>query len=250
MLFLHETHDVLADEAGAFEAAYRDEWMPRMADGDEVRLLWFLHQATPGGPPGNVVTISVVRDGGAWERLVDSLRDGPLERWRRHVDACRRDVTTRLLLPLHWSPLVDVDLGSVPVDDREHEPALYLEDTMWPHDGKLLDYIDAAGSVYVERAGAGLLEPDHDPEWRKGAAAREPGVVKIEAAFQPAFGSHRRKEVILWQPIFSTEMVGWWLANELPEEEWQEGSWMSHALALRDLYQSRLLRTAPWSPWY
>ena len=151
---------------------------------------------------------------------------------------------------MHWSPLADVDFATVPADGSEHEPTLYLEDTMWPFDGKLLDYIDAAGSVYVERAGADLLEPGHAVNWRDRAAESEPGVVKIEAAFQPAFGSHRRKEAILWQPIYSLEKVAWWLANELPAEEEQEGSWMQHSLALRDRYQSRLLRTAAWSPWY
>ena len=249
MLFLHETHTTAPHTSGSLEAAYRDEWMPRLAESDDARLLWFAEQTMPGGAPDTAVTITAVRDGAAWERLSETLRHGRLEAWRRRIDGWRRRVVTKILVPMHWSPLRDVDLATVPVDGRDHDPTLYLEDTMWPYDGKLLDYVDAAGSVYVER-GPGLLDAKHAAEWRAHAAERDTGLIKVEAAFQPAFGSHRRKEAILWQPIYSLERLAWFLVNDLPPEDDREGSWMRYALSLRDQYQSKLLRTARWSPWY
>ena len=33
-----------------FEAAFRDEWMPILAKGDDARLLWFCHHAHGSGP--------------------------------------------------------------------------------------------------------------------------------------------------------------------------------------------------------
>jgi hypothetical protein len=38
------------------------------------------------------------------------------------------------------------------------------------------------------------------------------------------------------------------LTNDMPTEVVQAGSWMDQALELRDQWQSRLLRTAVWSP--
>ena len=249
MPFLHETHHVRPSEAAAFEAVFRREWLSRLADGGDARVLWYTEQALPGGPPNHVVTITAVRDGAAWERLVVAIHEGELAIAWRSVGASRESVTTKVLLPTYWSPFVSVDFASVPRDDAEHEPTFYLEDTMWPHDGKLLDYVDAAGSVYVER-GPKLLDPAHTRDWRADTAAVEEGLIKIEAAFQPALGSHRRKEVMLWQPIYNLERLQWFLVNELPPEDEEEDSWMQYALRVRDRYQSRLLRTAAWSPYF
>ena len=42
MLYLHEVHEVVGACEQEFEAAFRDSWLPRLADGDEARLLYFL----------------------------------------------------------------------------------------------------------------------------------------------------------------------------------------------------------------
>jgi hypothetical protein len=39
------------------------------------------------------------------------------------------------------------------------------------------------------------------------------------------------------------------LTRAVPEEFRRPGTWMHEALSLRDRWQSRLLRAAPWSPW-
>ena len=45
MLFLHETHHVKGRFEDDFEAAVREGWMRRLAEGDEARLLWYANQA-------------------------------------------------------------------------------------------------------------------------------------------------------------------------------------------------------------
>ena len=58
MLFLHETHKVVGAREDAFEAAYRDGWMPTLAQGDDARLLWYTNHAHGSGVFYNVVTIT------------------------------------------------------------------------------------------------------------------------------------------------------------------------------------------------
>ena len=67
MLFLHETHKVVGAREDEFEAAYREGWMPTLADGGQrsaalvrqprSRLRGFLqrrhhHRRSPTAPPG------------------------------------------------------------------------------------------------------------------------------------------------------------------------------------------------------
>ena len=40
------------------------------------------------------------------------------------------------------------------------------------------------------------------------------------------------------------------LTHEVPERFKQPGLWMLDALAVRDRWQSKLLRTSAWFPWY
>jgi hypothetical protein len=153
----------------------------------------------------------------------------------RELDTFRHDVRGKMLLTLPWSPLSDLDLAAVPTDDTEYEPAVYMEDTMWPFEGKLLDYIDASGSVYA----ASLEHRD------SGA----PRFLEIEAGFQPAFGSHTKREVTLMQRILDPDRLLGLLTTDIPAEMRAPGTWMHDALVLRDRWESRLLRGAAWSPY-
>ena len=147
MLFMHEVHAVVGEREHEFEAAYREGWMPLLAGGDDARLLWYLNQAHGGGPAYTVVTITAVRDGAAYLRLAEGLRGGALHDWARAVDALRHRVDGRMLVPVEWSPLQDVDLAAVPVDGTEHDLTLYMEDTGWPT-AALDDYIEFWDAEY------------------------------------------------------------------------------------------------------
>jgi hypothetical protein len=235
MLFLHEVHQVVGRKEDEFEAAFRDGWMPTLAKSDEARLLWYANHAHGSGVSYNVVTITAVRDGEAWEGLARRVQHGDLQEWARDVDEYRHDVRGKLLLPLPWSPMQDVDLAEVPADGVEHEPTMYMEDTMWPIEGKYPDYIEQSGSFYAR-----TLREDRD--------AANPPFLEIQAAFQPAFGSHVRREVTLMQRILDVQRLLVLLTSDIPPEMRAPGTWMYDALQLRDQWESKLLRTASWSP--
>ena len=230
MLFMHEVHSVRGRAEDAFEAAFRDGWMPMLAAGDDARLLWYANHAHGSGPAYTVVTVTVVRDGAAWERLALRIQKGDLRGWMRDLDELRHDVDAKLLVPLAWSPLKDVSFDDVPTDGREHELTLYMEDTMWPYPDKFGDYINRCGEVYSK------------------SLDRPNPLLAIEAAFQPALGSQRRREVALMQRIQDPQALLRLLQTEIPPEYRGPGTWMHDALDLRDQWTSRLLRTASWSP--
>ncbi|MDT5053505.1 MAG: hypothetical protein QOF66_1871 [Mycobacterium sp.] len=230
VLFLHEVHKVRGRAEAAFEAAFREGWMPTLGAGDEARLLWYANQAHGSGPAYTVVTVTAVRDGPAWERLAVRIQKGDLRRWVRELDELRHDVEAKLLVPLGWSPLQDVDFNEVPVDGRERELTLYMEDTVWPYEDKFGEYIDRCGEVYSK------------------SLDRPNPLLTIEAAFQPALGSHLRREVTLMQRIHDSGALLKLLQTEIPPEYRRPGTWMHDALELRDDWTSRLLRTSSWSP--
>jgi hypothetical protein len=230
LLFMHEVHQVRGRAEDDFEAAFRDGWMPMLGTGDDARLLWYANHAHGSGPAYTVVTVTAVRDGSAWERLALRIQKGDLRTWMRDLDELRHDVEAKLLVPLAWSPLKDVDFNDVPTDGREHELTLYMEDTMWPYEDKLGEYIDRCGEVYSKSL-------DHPNP-----------LLRIEAAFQPALGSHLRREVALMQRVHDPKALLKLLQTEIPPEYRGAGTWMHDALELRDQWTSRLLRTSSWSP--
>ena len=232
MLFMHEVHKVRGRAEDQFEAAFRLGWMPMLGAGDEARLLWYAGHAHGSGPSYTVVTVTAVRDGAAWERLALRVQSGDLQKWMRNLDELRSDVEAKLLVSLPWSPLQDVAFDEVPIDGREHDLTLYMEDTMWPYEDKFAEYIDRCGEVYAK------------------SLDRPASMLTIQAAFQPALGSHLRREVVLMQRIHRPEALLHLLATEMPTEYRAPGSWMHDALDVRDRWTSRLLRTSSWSPLY
>jgi hypothetical protein len=230
VLVIHEVHEVRGRQAEAFEAAFREGWMPAVADGDDARLLWFCHHAHGSGPAYNVVTLTAVRDAPAYERLVRRVHEGDLRHWMRQVDELRHQATAKLLVPLSWSPLGELDLGQVPVHGAEHELSLYMEDTGWPH---------AAIDDYVAFWESGYVRP-----MRASASS----MLEVQAVFRTAFGAGRRKEAVLMQKVRDHEALLRLLTSEVPPEHRGPGSFMHEALAYRDRWESKLLRTSSWSP--
>ncbi len=233
-LYLHEVHRVIGSREDEFEAAYRDPggWMDRLGAGPDARLLYFLHHAHGSGPSYRVVTITAVADGAAWERLARRQLDGDLTGWSLATDALRYEVTSKLLLPVSWSPLADVDLTGVPTSPAEHEPSLFMEDTGWP---------DSSLDAYVEFWGR-----DYHPLLAQQPAATR--LLEIQACWVPAWGTGRRKEAILWQRVHNLDRLEQLLTAEVPPQQKAPGTYMADALVYRDQWESRLLRTASWSP--
>jgi hypothetical protein len=237
VLFLHETHKVVGTRHDEFEAAYREGWMPTLAKQDTARLLWYTNHAHGSGLAYNVVTITGITDGAAWESLARRTQQGDLRPWMREMDNLRHEVTAKLLLPVAWSPLQTVDLATVPTDASTHPLSLFMEDTGWPH-APLDDYIRCWDEIYYR------------PLSQAPARMR---ILDIQACFQVAHGSSRRREAMLWQKIDDSNNYAalvHLLTKEVPPEHRAPGSYMFEALKYRDQWQSRLLRTSDWSPLY
>ena len=235
MLFLHEVHEVVGRREEEFEALVRDAWVPALAAAAGARLLYFLHHAHGSGASYNVVTLTALRDGAAWQALVDRVQGGDLRGIAEGLDGLRHDVTAKILVPLDWSPLRDVDLDAVPAMPVDHEPSVFMEDTVWPHEGRLEEYTLRSGSHYLE---------EMRRQREKGRA-----LLEVQGGFRTAFGSGRRREIVLWQKVVRLEALGALLASEVPARFKAPGTWMHDALELRDRWESRLLRSARWSPW-
>jgi len=232
MLFLHEVHKVVGAKADDFEEAYRKGWMPMLAKGDDARMLWYTNHAMGSGVSYNVVTITAIKDGAAWERMALRFQKGDLRDWANDVDKLRYDVVGKILLPVYWSRIQEVDFKTVPTDGREHDLSLFMEDTGWPY-SSLDDYIKMWDEIYSRPMSKA------PPEMR---------ILDIQACFQVAHGTHQRREAMLWQKIISYDALMHLLTNDLPPEHRTPGNYMVDALKYRDQWQSRLLRTSAWSP--
>jgi len=231
VLFLHETHSVVGKAAGRFEAAYREGWLPALAEGSDARLLWYFDLAHGTGLSYRVVTVTGVDDGAAWARLAERVATGDLRSWARDRDGLQHSSTGRVLTPLPWSPRFG-SLSTVPVDPVDHEPVLYMEDTVWPFPGRMRDYVEASGTVYRKALEAPGAQLD----------------MAIALALRTLPGAGRGPEVTLLQRVAALAPLIRLLTEDLPADVVAPGSWMHEALELRDQWQSRLLRSAPWSP--
>lgn len=230
MLLLHELHEVVGPREDEFEAAVRDEWLPALGQSDGARLLYYLKRTHGTGPSYHVTTWTAVRDGAAWEDLVHRVEDGDLRALAEKLDGLRHDVTAKMLRPLPWSPLQTIELARVPVEAAEHGLTLFMQDTVWPYEGRLEEYVERSGSHYarfMERGGT---------------------LLRIEGSFRTVFGSHRRREVILWQKVVDEKGLLRLLTHEVPARYKEPGTWMHDALEVRDRWESALLRTSAWSP--
>ena len=231
MLFVHEVHKVVGKAAAQFEDAYRNRWMPTLAEGSDARLVWYFDLAHGSGLAYRAVTVTAVRDAASWYRLAERVKSGDLQAWGRDLDGLQHDAVGRIMTPLEWSPTLG-SFDDIPTDPAEHEPTMYMEDTMWPFPGKVREYIEAAGNVYQKSLGA------------EGSQMQ----MHIELALQTMPGAGRYPEVTLMQKLSSLAPLIRLLTQDIPSEVLEPGSWMHEALELRDQWRSKLLRTAVWSP--
>jgi hypothetical protein len=231
MWLLHETHAVRGESEDAFDALLRDAWIPRVAETAGARIAYVLRHTHGTGPSYQLVTITALENAAAYEALAESpaLRELAVA-----LDALRHDVDAKLLEPLPWSPLQRIELAAVPARGADHDLTLYMEDTVWPREGKLEEYVERSGAHYAQEMA--------------GHESRGRAMLQVQGGFRTVFGSGRRREIVLWQKVVDPRLVLGLLTREVPPELQKAGTWMHDALALRDQWQSRLLRTTRWSP--
>src|SRR5258705_9784230 len=115
MLFLHETHEVVAGRMDAFEGLVRTVWRPHVEERGEARLCWFWEHTHGTGPSYQAVSITAVRDWATWGALVERSRSDPaFAEFERRAGELRRDVVQKILSPTAWSPFQSVDLNAAP----------------------------------------------------------------------------------------------------------------------------------------
>jgi len=233
MLFMHETHKVIGRHVAEFEDLYRHGWMGALTGSDDVRLLWYLNHAMGSGPAYQVVTITALADGRAWEHLAGRMIEGDLGDLARRIDGCRHEVDAKLVMPTSWSALQTVDLATVPTDGSDHELSVYMHDTGWPH-APLDDYLELWDRDYWQHMHT--IPPEKQ-------------LLDIVACFQTAHGAGVRPEAILMQKIMNYATLGSLLtsAEEYDPTTWP-GTYMHKGLTIRDQWESKLLRTSSWSP--
>src|SRR6202453_5302245 len=100
--------------------------MPTLAQEENARLLWYTHHAHVSGFAYNVVTVTAIADGTAWESLARRAQQGDLAPWMRELDNLRHEVTGKILLPVEWSPLQELDLTTVPTDGETPPLSLFM----------------------------------------------------------------------------------------------------------------------------
>jgi hypothetical protein len=233
MLVLHEVHQLKGPHLAEFESAYRDEVLTAVAKQDGARVLWYLNHAAGSGPSYQVVTLTALRDGAAWDEYTRRTTAGDLAGIWLGLDAWRHEARSKLLQPVHWSPMQEVALEDVPTDARRHGLSLYMEDTGWPT-APLDEYIDYWDTDYYR------FMKEMPPERQ---------LLQIQACFQTAYGSHLRPEAILMQKVMDQRALqGLLVSTARYEPDTWPGSYMHGALALRDQWESKLLRTSDWSP--
>jgi hypothetical protein len=111
---------------------------------------------------------------------------------------------------------------------------MFMEDTGWPS-APLDDYIRSWDEIYYR------------------PLSKTSRILDIQACFQVAHGSHKRREAMLWQKIHPADDYATLvrlLTTEIPPEHRGPGTYMFEALKYRDQWESRLLRTSAWSPLY
>ncbi len=234
MWLLHETHAVRGETEDAFDALLRDNWIPRVAETAGARVAYVLRHAHGTGHSYRLVTLTALEGAAAYEALAASVARGPLREVAVQLDALRHDVEAKLLEPLPWSPLQRFDFAAVPPAGADHDLTLYMEDTVWPREGKLEEYVEKSGAHYAREMA--------------GHESRGHAMLQVQGGFRTVFGSGRRREIVLWQKVLDPRLVLGLLTREVPAELAKPGTWMHDALALRDQWQSRLLRTTRWSP--
>ncbi len=228
MLFLHETHEVVAGEMDAFEELVRTTWRPLVEERGEARLCWFWHHTHGTGPSYQAVSIPAVRDWATWGALVERDRSDPRFRdWHRRVWKVRKDVTAKVLLPTPWSKIQTVDLAAPPAETHTDVPTMYLHDTGWPFPGKLEEYTTALGAVF-------------------DAQVHQTRMISIEACWTTAPGTGKHHEALILQKILDWERFAHLITHG--ETGQQRGGWMVEGLKYRDRWESKLLRCARWSP--
>ena len=229
MLFVHQIHRVAPGAGATFDSTLRDTWLPAVASLPGLRLAWSASATPISRFGGEVATITAVEDASALALLADEVRSGSLRDAAVTVASLRDHVETRLLQPIDYDPW-GLSIDDIPGEPQDGPSVAYMHDFVPPVTGQMTGYIDMMRERYMALSEQALS-----------------GIV-LKASWQTVSGGGQLPEMFNLSEIRDLEALLQLLAVEIPREYKEMGSWMWEALATRDRWTTRLLRSASWSP--
>lgn len=229
MLYLHQIHRLDAGDGPQFEEFVRDRWLPAVNEVAGVRFAWYATSTPIARWSDEAITILAVSNAAALEGLLASTKQGALADLVTELAEHRTEVTTRILRPLDYDPWTRArpEIPDVPQDG---EPVAYMHDFVPPAIGQMGAYIDMMREKYMA-----LTDKDLS------------GVV-LRASWQTVSGGGPVPEMFNLSAIRDVDALVQLIAHEIPREFKAMGTWMWEALATRDQWTTRLVRSARWSP--
>jgi len=230
MLWLHQVHRLQPSTRDGFEQLVRDQWLPAIAARPGARLAWFATSTRGAVHADEAVTITGVADGAALTELGQRIHGGDLTTLATALSGLRTGVETRILEPLDYDPLNISSVAEIPAEAQQLDARSYMHDFVPPVVGNMRGYEDMRRGRYMA-----LTEQD-----LSGVALR--------ASWRTVPGGGPVPEMFNLSEIRSLDALERLVCDEIPKEYKAMGTWMWTALASRDRWTTRLVRSATWSP--
>jgi hypothetical protein len=226
VLYLHQVHELAPQKEPLFEKFVRDTWLPAVNSHIGARFAWYGTSTHAARFADEAITIVAFDHTAAFARFADAERASDAT---RALAAHRVDVQTRLLQPVDYDPWTAAGraIPSVRVDGPV---TIYMHDFVHPVIGQMRAYVDLMREQYMAMTDKGLL-----------------GLVP-RASWRTVGGGGPIPEMFNLSQIRDVDALVALLAHEIPRENKTNRSWMWNALATRDQWTTRLVRSAAWSP--
>lgn len=226
MLYLHQIHDLPPGTAATFEGLARDEWLPTVNAHPGTRFAWYGTSTAATRFADEAITIIAFDDMSAFDGFATAQRESAVSRRLRDR---RSSVQTRLLQPIDYDPWTAAG-AAIPDGPQEGPSVAYMHDFVPPVTGQMRGYIDMMRERYM------------------ALSSQELSGVVLRASWQTVSGGGRMPEMFNLSEIRDVDALVALIAHEIPREYKQMGTWMWEALATRDQWTTRLVRSATWSP--
>ena len=230
MLWLHQVHQLQPSTRDRFAQLVRDQWLTAVARQSDTRLAWFAMSTRAAVHADEAVTITGFTDAAALAEFGARVHAGDLTELATALGSLRSGVLTRLLEPLDYDPFAVTSVAEIPAEPGQGPSRSYMHDFVPPVLGNMRGYEDMMRERYM-----GLTEQDLS------------GVV-LRASWRTVPGGGPVPEMFNLSEIRSSAALERLVTVEIPREYKAMGTWMWTALAARDRWTTRLVRSVPWSP--
>lgn len=230
MLWLHQIHQLQAPTKYQFETLIRDSWLPALAGQSGVRLAWYATPTRGAIRADEAVTITGIADGATLARFGAEIHTGSLSHLAAKIADLRTGVQTRVFQPLDYDPFAIRDVSDIPSEPQDGARIAYMHDFVPPTQGNMVGYEDMMRERYMALTG------------------RELSGVGLRASWRTVPGGGPQPEMFNLSEIRDVDALERLICFEIPPEFKEMGTWMWSALAVRDRWTTRLLRSSSWSP--